>query len=252
MSYYLNFHCNYFRNTLEVIRDNSRFGYQEVNDLAQRAFVQVDNPHDSQWTKDDVEMRYDQISRPHWHRAARANKYQSIKVLGKIFDMLTEVGGQDFNCNDTESQINVHIQRVIEKAEKRNANRVQEIREDMGNRLKAFNMTMSAVYNAYKNEEVQTCLKRKAISDLFQKHRSEIVKKYEDEDSISLIDVMAILYEETFYRSLEKMVRFKGTPYVFAWEVGQDRLTRIIGDGNSEEGCALTVVRGKDCTFFGK
>eukprot|EP00804_Cyclotella_cryptica_P011893 CCRYP_004391-RA/>CCRYP_004391-RA protein AED:0.01 eAED:0.01 QI:2070/1/1/1/1/1/5/1265/829 len=238
---------------LGAMRDNCQtFSQVEVNDLARKAFIQVDNPFKSQWTEDD-EMKYGTIRRPHWHpKAKQGTTYPSKRVLGQLFDMLDKAGGKDFNYNEIEPEMNVHIRRRIENAEKKDADRVKAVRDDMLKHLKTFNKTTKEWMARYdSDDEDESRLKNKTISMLYQQHRLEIKSVYEDDDTIDLYDVFAILYEQTYMLSREKMQRYNKKPYVFAWGVCHDILTRIIADGDAG-GVAVTVVRGNDRRIFGK
>ena len=51
------------------------------------------------------------------------------------------------------------------------------------------------------------------------------------------------------------MRRYNREPYVFAWGVGLDHLSRIIADGDTEtvgHGLAPTVARSREKALFGK
>lgn len=244
--------------TLEIMRDSPSYSSHVVNAIAEKAFIQVDNPFRPQWT--DLDDRKYQIScKPHWHRYARENSYRSNKVLGQIFDMLDVVEWKDFDYNEIELEMNIHIKQTIEKAERKNRDRVEVIRDDMLKRLMAFNerfRTNMGTENDPK-EELQKRLKRKATKDLFKQYRSEIENDYKDDDMFLLKEVMAILYEQTYIHQRKRMMRPKMSghkkkegPYVFAWEVGHDYLCRIIADGQSPGGMGVTVARGNDRMIF--
>ena len=222
------------------MRDNPRFKPQEVNCVATKAFIQVDNPYTSQWTDED-NSKYKYLSKPHWHNKVRhgTKTYRSTKVLGEIFDMLSGVGDFkiDFNTN-VEPEMNIHIRRRVERAKRNNSEQFEAIHKDMLAHLKRFNC------------EVRD--KIKPVRDLYKQHRLEIEGKYGDESLFDLLDVFAILYAVTYFESRERVQRFKREPYVFAWEVSHDYLTRIFGDGNSFGGIALTVARGHDSRIFGR
>ena len=222
------------------MRDNPRFSPDQVKHFARKAFVQVDNPHTSQWTKED-DIRYQLISKPHWHNKVKpgTKTYRSTKVLGELFDMLDGVGDFeiDFNTN-VEPEMNIHIRSRIEKAESKDHVQVAAIREDMLARLKRFN-----------NEVLK---KVNPVWVLCEQHRLEIEKEYGDDSTYDLSDVFAILYAVTYFESREKVQRFKKEPYVFAWEVAHDHLTRIFADGNKTRGFAPTVARGYELRTFGR
>ena len=56
----------------------------------------------------------------------------------------------------------------------------------------------------------------------------------------------------TYIESREKVQRFKEDPYIFAWEVAHDYLTRIFADGNTSGGIAPTIARGYERRTFGR
>eukprot|EP00956_Cyclotella_meneghiniana_P001278 scaffold1386_cov77-Cyclotella_meneghiniana.AAC.2 len=231
--------------TLEMMRDSPRFTSHEVNAIAKKAFIQVDNPYRSQWTETD-DCKYRISCKPHWHRLAQRNSYtyRSNKVLGQIFDMLEDVGRKGFDYNDVELQMNIHIIQTIEKAENRNRDRVELIRKDMLQRLRTFNNRYSSMGTKQdSDEEFQKRLTRKATKDFFKQYRSEIENIYKDDD---MKEVISILYEQTYFHQRKKMMRGEG-PYVFAWEVGHDNLCRIFADRG---GVGVTVARGNDCMIF--
>jgi len=167
--------------------------------------------------------------------------------------MLDQAGGKDLNFHNMEDEMNVHIRERIEKAHKTDPVGVEEIRNDMRRRLSSFNRAIRAgIKTRNKEDEVNTRLRRKAVLSLYKKHRLDIENTYEDED---IPNVLAILYEQTYFQSRDRMYRWNEKPYVFAWEVAHDHLTRIIADGEAKKngiGIALTVARGNDRMIFGK
>lgn len=233
--------------------DNTRFGIEDKISVARKAFVQVDNPYDSQWTPDDDAL-YGQmkIGRPHWKvgkEKSPRNTYRSVKVLGKLYDLLSDVRGKDFDYNAIEPEMNFYIRRRIEAAVKRDPDKVKDMRECVLKHLTDFNQTLTVIYDQYEDDDAITKrLKGKAVTDLCMMHRDEIHMAYQETD---ILDVMAILYEQTYFKQRDKMAR-KGGPYIFAWEVGQAYLTRIIADGSAPGGIAVTVARGCDRAIFGK
>lgn len=241
--------------TLEMMRDNPTFGSHEVDDIAKKAFIQVDNPHKPQWNEDD-QFKYGSLPKPHWFAMARTgNTYQSKRVLGQLFDMFDLVGGKEFKLSEIEPEMNVHIRARIEEAEKKSIEKVNAMRKDMRNHLLSFNKMMAdRIRKCDRKDEVETRLKSKAIAGLYKQQRLDIQNTYKDEGSYE--DVFAVLYEQTYFASREKMQRFNGKPYVFAWEVGHDYLTRIIADGDAAKnggiGIAPTVARGNDRLLFGR
>ena len=168
--------------------------------------------------------------------------------------MLDVVERKDFDYNEIEPEMNIHIKQTIESAERKNRDRVEVIRDDMLKRLKAFNKrcgTMGTKHDP--KEELQKRLKRKGLKYLIKQYRSEIENDYKDDDIFVLKEVIAILYEQTYIHQRERMMRRdekKEGPYVFAWEVGHDHLCRIIADGQSPGGMGVTVARGNDRMIF--
>jgi hypothetical protein len=76
-------------------------------------------------------------------------------------------------------------------------------------------------------------------------------RAYENEH---LSMVFAILYEQTYFASRNRQWYSKN-PYIFAWDVAHDYLTRIIADGDAQQfgvGIAPTVSRGSERSVFGK
>ena len=149
--------------------------------------------------------------------------------------------------------MNVHVRERIEKAYKKDREEVEVIRKDMRSRLSSFNQTMGdKIRSRDREDEVETRLRGKAILGLYKQHRLDIENTYEDDD---LPKVFAILYEQTYFQSKDRMFLSNGKPYVFAWKVGHDYLTRIIADGDAKKygtGIAPTVARGNDRMIFGK
>ena len=123
------------------MRDNPIFSHRQVDNFSRKAFVQVDNPYTSQLTERDKSM-YNNLPLPHWHNKVRpgTKTYCSTKVLGEIFDMLSEVGDFkiDFNTN-VEPEMNIYIRKRIERAELIDHVRVSAIRDGMRAHLKRFN-----------------------------------------------------------------------------------------------------------------
>jgi hypothetical protein len=215
------------------MRDNSRYTSFEVEEVARKAFVQVDCPFKSQWTEND---------KPHWHNKVvnGTNSYRSDKVLGEIFDMLIGAGESRINFyTNVEPEMNIHIRQRIEKAQKKSPKLVEQIRDEMRKRFTSFNTEVTS--------------SNKPAWVLYEQHRLEIEEKYQDAD---LIDVFSILYEQTYFESREKVQRFwdeKREPSPFAWGVAHDYLTRIIADGNAGPvGIAPTVSRGHEQRNFGR
>eukprot|EP00581_Thalassiosira_minuscula_P004070 CAMPEP_0183738876 /NCGR_PEP_ID=MMETSP0737-20130205/55664_1 /TAXON_ID=385413 /ORGANISM="Thalassiosira miniscula, Strain CCMP1093" /LENGTH=1209 /DNA_ID=CAMNT_0025973521 /DNA_START=281 /DNA_END=3910 /DNA_ORIENTATION=+ len=239
--------------TLEMMRDNSRFGPDDVNKVARKAFIQVDNPYTPQWTDSDQRM-YGSLPKPHWSTLSKyGKKYKSTRVLGELFDMLDVKVESVIDWNDIESEMNLHVREIIEIAHKKDSRDVEKKREDMLRHLTTFNQSTRDRINSYDtNDELERRLKRNSISALFKQHRMEIESSYE-EDHLPL--VFAILYEQTYFKSRDQMFIWNKKPYVFAWEVGHDYLTRIIADGEAKKngmGIAPTVARGNERLIFGK
>mmetsp|Transcript_30851 Transcript_30851/g.65187 ORF Transcript_30851/g.65187 Transcript_30851/m.65187 type:complete len:939 (+) Transcript_30851:3010-5826(+) len=237
-------------NTLQVIRDSQRFGYNEVNNVARKAFIQVDNPHISQWTDAD-DKKYRGISRPHWLNSVRTGcTYQSNRVLGELNDMLNETGNKVICVHDIEPEMNIHIRERIERACKKDIKEVEMIREDMRTRLASFNEAMKEKINSSCREDENFSIQ--TTQRLCKQYRLEIEEIYEIDE---LSKVFAILYEQTYFKSRERMSRWNKKPYIFAWGVAQDHLTRIIADGDAKKcgvGIAPTIARGDEHIIFGK
>ena len=225
-----------------------------------KAFIQVDNPHNPQWTEAN-QLKYAYLPKPHWANTCSAtyyNTYQSKKVLGELFDMFDKARENNFNSSNIEAEMNVHIRELIEKASRRDCKKVEMIRVDMLGHLSSANRTMGNRIKraehegwAEREDKTETCLKQKLFTGLYKQHRVEIENSYDDELSL----VFAILYKQTYFESRDHMFRWDGKPYVFAWEVGHDYLTRIIADGEAKKngvGIAPTVARGNDRLIFGK
>ena len=237
--------------TLTILRDHPDFGFEETGEVASKAFVQVDNPFSPQWNDDD-EKKYGQLPIPHFVTQSddlpvdkKRKSYHSTKVLGQLHDLLDEAGEeQNFSIED---EMNEHIQRKIEMAKKSKRmgeEEVETIREDMRRRLRDFNKVMGEKYSSSeRNDDMGKRLSNKAIIRLYERHRQEIEAQYDEDD---LPKVFAILYEQTY---LESRFRQKDEPYVFAWSVGHDYLTRIIADGEARKGgmgLAPTIARGNE------
>lgn len=192
---------------------------------------------------------------PHWNACANdgytKRTYPSKKVLGDLCDLLTEAGRKQELV--IEDEMNQHIRRKIERAEAKDPDEVQRIREDMLKHLLHFNRAMRLkIDSSERNDEVGKRLNNKAILSLYKRHRKEIEDMYDEDDRPK---VFAILYEQTYFKSMDRIYRWKGEPYVFAWTIGHDHLTRIIADGEATSrglGLAVTVARGSDQLLFGK
>ncbi|KAL9182381.1 hypothetical protein ACHAXT_013033 [Thalassiosira profunda] len=105
--------------TLESMRDNPRFDASEADMIARKAFVQVDNPHVSQWSIRD-KQKYGSMLRPHWQATGKAgNTYHSNKALGQLFDLLSEGGAKSFAVGDIEDEMNEFIRAKVERALKK-------------------------------------------------------------------------------------------------------------------------------------
>ena len=101
-------------------------------------------------------------------------------------------------------------------------------------------------------DEMMTTNKSQTIKSLRKQYREDIERTYDEDD---LPKVFAILYEQTYFESRERMGRWNRPPYAFAWEIGFDFLTRIIADGKAKRkgsGIAATVARGKERSSFGR
>ena len=246
------------RKTLEMMRDSPMFNSAQVNKIAIKAFIQVDNPHTSQLTESD-KLVFEEKPKPHWFASGQGgNKYTSHKVLGRLYDMFLEAGKQaiDFS-RDMEETMNAHIREKFQKACEKNPKRVDAILEDMLSHLLRCNKAMQQIVSSRdRDDEVETRLKRKGFIDLYSQHRFAIENNYEEEE---LPEVFAILYEQTYIKSRYRVTstRYPGKkPYTFAWEVAHDHLTRIIADGEAKKnggiGIAPTVSRGNARLIFGK
>lgn len=238
-------------NALDILRDHPKFGFDSTNEIARKAFIQVDNPHTKQWTRDDEE-KYKRLMQPHWCASLKGNKsYRSHKALGVLWDLLEEAGRKQ-KC-EIEDEMNVHIRHRIENAEGKNPKEVEMIRTQMRQRLLDFNKSMRIkIDSSERGDEVGKRLNNNAIKCLYKHHRREIEDSYDHDDHVK---VFAILYEQTYFKSRDRMSRFNGEPYVFAWSVGHDWLTRIIADGKARAlglGIAPTVVRGSEEMIFGR
>lgn len=238
--------------TLESMRDSPRFSDSDADEIAMKAFIQVDNPHTSQWDL-SVRKKYGFLRRPHWQATSTGNTYQSTKVLGELYDMLSQAGTTTFNHNETEAEMNRYIRNKIENANPRVD--VDLVKEDMRSRLQSFNAALTDHLNldsSSADDEVVRRSRYQTRLSLRRQYRSDIEKRYSEDD---LPLVFAILYEQTYFKSRERMARFHKGPYVFAWEVAHDHLTRIVADGKSKEqggGIAHTVARGNERISFGK
>ena len=112
-----------------MMRDNPRFGSNEVNEIARKAFIQVDNPHKPQWTEAN-QLEYGSLPKPHWLALARTgNTFLSKRVLGELFDMFDWVGEKDFNFREIEAEMNIHIRERIEKAYRKDHEEVEVIQK---------------------------------------------------------------------------------------------------------------------------
>ena len=101
------------------MRDNPRFDASEADMIARKAFVQVDNPHVSQWSIRD-KQKYGSMLRPHWQATGKAgNTYHSHKALGQLFDLLSEGGAKSFAVGDIEDEMNEFIRAKVERALKK-------------------------------------------------------------------------------------------------------------------------------------
>lgn len=233
-----------------MIRDSRRFSHNEVNEVARKAFVQVDNPHISQWNDND-EKKYGGLSRPHWYNSARSgNTYQSNRSLGLLNDLLNETGNKVISVHDIEPEMNIHIRERIERACTKDIKEVEMIREDMQRRLSSFNDAMKEKLDSScrKDENFST----QTTQRLFKQYRLDIEESYQIDD---LPKIFAILYEQTYFKSRERMCRWNKKPYIFAWGVAHDHLTRIIADGDAKKcgvGIAPTIARGDEQIIFGK
>ena len=225
----------------------------EINKIAAKAFLQVDDPYTTQWTASDNNM-YGSLTKPHWSTLNKSvNSYQSTKVLGELFDMLGGAETKEISFDDIEPEMIIHIRKKLEWAEKKDRDQVEMIRKDMLRRLKSFNQAVKE--NMHKldlRDELQRRWRDKTVADMYKQHRCEIESSY---DSHDLPMVFAILYEQTYFLSRERMSRWRKGPYVFAWKIGQDYLTRLIADGEARKnghGIAPTIARGKYQLIFGK
>ena len=250
----------YFSTTLSILRDQS---FDLTNEIASKAFLAVDNPYVKQWTSQDDE-KYGNIRQPHWYAETKNScssnvlkpypeRYRSTKVLGLLHSLLIEASkGRMLAIED---QMNIHIQREIEGAQAKAADptEIDSIRQEMLTRLKDFNQAIRAKIDSNERyDEVGKKMSNRAIAELYRRHRKEIDSKYgKYERPIAF----AILYEQTYFQSRERMLRYNREPYVFAWTLGLDHLSRIIADGKAESegyGLAPTIERGREQVIFGK
>lgn len=225
----------------------------EVDEIARKAFIQVDNPHVSQWT-DMERKKFGHQPKPHWQGSVVFGKtYQSTKVLGELFNLLSEEGKYRFDPNDVEAEMNMHIREKIESASKKKPEKVEMMRKDTERRLRSFNVTLANMINSSgPGDEISIRTRNQEITNLWKQCRVDIENRY-DEDDLSL--VFAVLYEQTYFKSRDRMLRWNKPPYIFAWKVGHDYITRIIADGDAKKqggGIAPTMVRGSERIIFGK
>ena len=249
-------------NTLSILRDRN---FDLTNAIASKAFIAVDNPYVPQWTDKD-QSDFQKLTQPHWYAQMKAVSdtnlhrlnqdikiYHSTKVLGLLHDLLHKAGkGRTLVIED---QMNIHIQQEINRAQQKAADpsEIDNIREEMLARLNKFNQTIRAkIESGERDDEVGKKMNNKEIAELYKLHRQEIDSKY---DKYERPLAFAILYEQTYLQSRERMRRYNKEPYVFAWEVGLDQISRIIADGDAEtagHGLAPTVARSREKALFGK
>lgn len=179
--------------------------------------------------------------------------YISTKALGLLHDLLHKAGkGRRLIIED---QMNIHIQQEINRALQKAADpsEIDSIREEMLTRLKNFNQAIRAkIDSSERSDEVGKKMNNMDIAELYKAHRREIDSKY---DKYERPVAFAILYEQTYLESRERMLRYNSEPYFFAWAVGLDHLSRIIADGDAEtvgHGLAPTVARSREQAIFGK
>jgi len=155
---------------------------------------------------------------------------------------------------EIEDEMNIHIRRQIEMAVEKSADEVESMRRDLRERLSHFNNSMRLkIVSTDRDDELGKRLSNLTIRNLYARHRREIEEKYRDDD---LLVVFAVLYEVTYFKSRERSYWDPSKPpYVFAWGVGHDYLTRIIADGDAQSrgiGIAPTVSRGRERSVFGR
>ena len=240
---------------LSILRDHS---FDRTDEIASKAFLAVDNPYVCQWTDQD-DSNFRKLPQPHWYAGTKtagssyAKIYHSKKVLGLLHDLLREAGKERRLV--IEEQMNIHIQREIERAQKRanDPTEIDRIRDEMLSRLKNFNQALRAkIDSSERDDEVGKKMNNKEIAELYKAHRKEIDSKYDKNERPM---AFAILYEQTYFQSRERMLRYNSVPYIFAWALGLDHLSRIIADGEAEiegYGLAPTVARGREQVIFGK
>ena len=263
--------CSYIKcislsTNLSILRD---IRFERTDAIARKAFIAVDNPSVSQWTDQD-QSYFQKFKKPHWYAQMKSacstdgdttnrcrlkkNKiYDSTKALGLLHDLLHKAGkGRRLVIED---QMNIHIQQEIIRAQQKAADpsEIDSIREEMLARLKNFNQAIRAkIDSSERIDEVGKKMNNKDIAELYKAHRKEIDSKY---DKYERPVAFAILYEQTYLQSRERMFRYNREPYVFAWAVGLDHLSRIIADGDAEtvgHGLAPTVARSREKAIFGK
>ena len=212
---------------------------------------QVDCPYTPQWTRTE-EQKYGALPFPHWlcrkgRSAYKGTTYQSTKVLGEIYDMIEEPEPIEF-----EDEMNIYLRRTIEKAAANNPDQVKVTRKEMKEKLFQFNQEVSKEYSGYDREdEIGKRSSDKNIRGLCMKYRRQIEQNHCNDD---LASVFAILYEQTYFASRDRLYFDSSKqPYMFAWSVGHDYLTRIIADGDAQShglGIAPTVMRGHERSVF--
>lgn len=193
--------------------------------------------------------------KPHWQGGTRnRNTYQSTRVLGRLFDLLSETGMKSFDPNEIEHEMNIHVREVIEKALKKDPAEVEKTREDMRECLARYNKDLAvqiASLDDVDNVGVGRSSQRK--KSLLKQYRLEIEKGYDEDD---LPRVFSILYEQAYFKSRSRMFDYGKGPYIFPWEVAHDHLSRIIADGDWKKrggiGYARTSARGNERKLFGR
>lgn len=134
---------------------------------------------------------------------------------------------------------------------KKDANKVKAIREVMLQHVKTLNKSIAdRITRCDPEDDAKSRLRSNRISPLYKQHRLKIKNAHGYGDTIDLYGVFAILHEQTYIESRVRVQCYSGKPYIYAWGVCHDYLTRIIADG-AADGVAVTVARGNNRTIIG-
>jgi len=210
-----------------------------------------------------LSLREGELRHPHWKgEKARGSPYESTKALGVLWNYMEEKikSIHQEKENRSSNAYNPHIILHVQNMEAKGLHaELKKLRETMRNALLSYN---TAMYQKKTEMEESGKSQEMIDSELFawlkKTHiywRQQLISWREGEDS--KMRAAAVLYEQTRICAVEKSAwKSDIKAYRFPFQIAQDYLTRMVGDGQQKElglhGVSATVTRGNEFALCGR